>query len=223
MGLDTNKSNSDYSLIILKIAGLKKGETVRLDRVEKLDEAWVVTGDHYQCDGFPTGIKVKEFTMADGTVVRKIQIWMQDHQAKQTILLEGGFNSMTRSIINSLLSIKDDLSFGKISFSFYTAKKSGMPAVWIENDGEKVGWSMEYADFNKAVVKTKDVDENGEEFEKKNYAKVDKIIREEHIPAIDDKIKLDEPGKDQAPEPSQEAPKPVDVEAVEQDDEELPF
>jgi hypothetical protein len=143
MGLGSQNQNNN-KLYILKPRtqdAEKKPITPILEVLEKVEDSWKITGDTKSVSGNLTKIELGERTW-EGVTSPTVKITLEDTERKESYLLDLRFNLMTRSLFNSLLSLKD---FNDVSISIYSTKPKtptdkSYPAMAARSHDNRLDW-----------------------------------------------------------------------------------
>ena len=139
--LGNDNQNNNNKLLILKIA-TKDAEKKNIDPVFNISEKsaetgkWGVTGSVSSVSGDLTKIEIRDQEYL-GEHYNTVSLFLNDQDTQETYLLDLRLNLLTRSLVNSLLGMKD---FNDIKVSLYTNKKNGYPAVSVRSHGELAHW-----------------------------------------------------------------------------------
>lgn len=221
-----SEGKGDLAMFFMNIKGLKKGETVHITQAVPTEEKGKYTQlentNSVEGDLVDITTVVKEF---DGKSKEEIKLWLKDQLAGdkgELYVVTCGMNSIGRNIINNLASI--DGPIGTLKLSVYMNRTSGMPSLYMEHNGQKLGWKYQWEELSQYVKKTtkKTKDAQGKTItvtENDNF-ELDEfllgVLKEKIVKNIDPNKKL------QAK--TQPSPAPVaETAGAENDSDDLPF
>jgi hypothetical protein len=146
---DTKSSNKLYVLKV-KTKDLEgKPAPVHFQVSEKNVQSgkWVPTGEIKNVTGDIVSVNVTDEVFNDEPY-HAVKITLEDNEAKESYILDAKFNMLSRSLFNSLLSLKShkDIKIGV----YQTAAKEGREsyaAISVRQAGEKVSWAYEIKDL----------------------------------------------------------------------------
>jgi len=143
MGLSKNTGDG-FQTIILKLISKENGQNIpaTLKALKKQGE----DGKYEEFDRFTkingkiSKIELKTESFQSNGVpmdIDKVKIIFRDDELRERYVLDLNYTNVTRSLFNSLLSIKD---FSNVEFSFYQ-NKQGYNSVYVTENGNSVSWA----------------------------------------------------------------------------------
>jgi hypothetical protein len=199
---------ADYNRFYMKLMGVKKGEKRVFFSVEqKVAEKEYAKlpndeGEISSIAGKLTEIKKDSYVHEDKTI-NKLIFFMVDPSSAEAYRIEMGYNSISRSIINTLAS-STDLSV-PFQFRVYNEKVNNRPRVWVgqytdgpDSDPVRLDWSLDWDSQNELtdVLQTKNADGDVVE-EKYDYTKLNNRLFNEVLTGLS--ISKDVPQANAAP------------------------
>lgn len=154
-----SENENGGQLFFMSIRGLKTGEKVHITQskpVEGQDGKYEVLKPINKIAGRLSKLEVKS-RVWEGETYEELRIWLKDPNAGdpvaggETYCLSCGVNGIGRNLINTLASIDGEI--GELMISVYTNKTSGMPSLYVEHNGAKIGWKYTFDDLKQYIKK----------------------------------------------------------------------
>jgi len=167
MGLSKNTGDG-FQTIILKLISKENGQNIpaTLKALKKQGE----DGKYEEFDRFTkingkiSKIELKTESFQSNGVpmdIDKVKIIFRDDELRERYVLDLNYTNVTRSLFNSLLSIKD---FSNVEFSFYQ-NKQGYNSVYVTENGNSVSWAYtleQVPKVKKVIVNKKEQSDFGD-------------------------------------------------------------
>lgn len=179
-----NDSQFDnLKLFFLKVKGLKAGETIHMIQEQSNGKGVKPTllvkenGDPdtiRNISGVLEGVFIRE-NEYQGDTIRELKVVLADEAAQERYIVGVGMNSISRDIMNRLIS--GNLKGKVIEISVYMNDK-GYPAVSVKANGERVDWKYSIDDLKPLVVENTVVKKGKQSVERDHYAVEQKLIDE---------------------------------------------
>ncbi len=151
-----SEGQENLDLFFMTIRGLKAGESVHMTqsrptgekgKYEELENINSISGDLVKVE-----TRTRQF---EGKAKEEIKLWLKDQLAGEKgemYVVSCGMNSIGRNIVNNLASVEGHI--GNLRINVYTNKTSGMPALYMEHNGQKLSWKYQWEELSKYVTKT---------------------------------------------------------------------
>jgi hypothetical protein len=147
---DDGKNSNKLYVLKVKTKDLEdKAVPVHFQVNEKSAQTgkWGPTGEIKNVSGDLVSVNVTDEEF-QGEKYHAVKITLEDNEAKESYIVDTRFNMLSRSLFNSLLSLKShkDIKIGV----YQTAAKEGREsysAVSLRQAGEKVSWAYELKDL----------------------------------------------------------------------------
>ena len=180
------RGDSNLKLFFGAIRGLKAGEQAHITQKEALeDKKFNDLENIKEVSGLLTKIEFKEREW-QGDTIKELKLWLRDDESQELFILSVGFNSIGRSIMNTLCNLTAPI--GELYVGVYNKKGSDYASVMVKHNGEKAGWKYSIEEQSKHVV-SNEITRKGKLVIEKDYYKLDELlvteIKANIIPSLD--------------------------------------
>lgn len=155
--------------LFVKLLGTRKGDDYPYFEIVKGDE--VVETDCTFIEGTIQKIELGDYEY-EGKTIDTFKMYLVDEW--ETLIRSCSWNSISRSVINSLANLENKQV--KVNISVYV-NKAGYKSVYVTHNWQPIGWKFDYEkDIKPKIVPMKNA--KGE-VEKNDYTNVDAMYMEE--------------------------------------------